>query len=57
MEKQKKRYIEKEVRMDKKYYDTCPYCKAHLDPGELCDCTGAIAEREKRTNGGNEDGK
>lgn len=43
--------------MDKEYYDTCPYCKAHLDPGELCDCTGAIAEREKRTNGGKEDGE
>lgn len=20
-------------------YYTCPYCGAHLDPGELCDCT------------------
>ena len=21
-----------------KYYWTCPYCGAHLDPGEHCDC-------------------
>ena len=20
------------------YYNTCPYCGAHLDPGESCDC-------------------
>lgn len=20
------------------YYSTCPYCEAHLDPGERCDC-------------------
>ena len=20
------------------YYHTCPYCGAHLDPGEICDC-------------------
>ena len=20
------------------YYDICPYCGAHLDPGEQCDC-------------------
>lgn len=20
------------------YYNTCPYCGAHLDPGERCDC-------------------
>ena len=20
------------------YYRTCPYCGAHLDPGERCDC-------------------
>lgn len=24
--------------MKKTYYDTCPYCGAHLDPGEHCDC-------------------
>lgn len=22
------------------YYRTCPYCGAHLDPGEVCDCQG-----------------
>ena len=21
-----------------KYYWTCPYCNANLDPGECCDC-------------------
>ena len=21
------------------YYRTCPHCGAHLDPGEVCDCT------------------
>ena len=20
------------------YYHICPYCGAHLDPGEVCDC-------------------
>lgn len=24
------------------YYRTCPDCGAHLDPGEPCDCTGAL---------------
>lgn len=24
--------------MKKPYYDTCPECKANLDPGERCDC-------------------
>ena len=23
------------------YYKTCPFCGAHLDPGEPCDCSGA----------------
>ena len=23
------------------YYDTCPDCGAHLDPGERCDCQDA----------------
>lgn len=27
------------------YYCTCPYCGAHLDPGEVCDCLGARRER------------
>ena len=21
------------------YFHTCPHCGAHLDPGEVCDCT------------------
>lgn len=25
-------------------YKTCPYCGAHLDPGERCDCDGAKKE-------------
>lgn len=29
------------------YYRTCPYCGAHLDPGELCDCQ----ENEKTASG------
>lgn len=28
-------------------YRTCPYCSAALDPGERCDCPGAIAEQGK----------
>lgn len=24
--------------MEKTYYETCPDCGAHLDPGEKCDC-------------------
>ena len=24
--------------MSSTYYDTCPDCGAHLDPGERCDC-------------------
>lgn len=23
------------------YYRVCPWCGAHLDPGELCDCKKA----------------
>lgn len=24
------------------YYCTCPYCGAHLDSGERCDCIGSL---------------
>ena len=24
--------------MKKSYYETCPVCGAHLDPGERCEC-------------------
>lgn len=34
--------------MDKNYYDTCPHCGAHLDPGEPCDC------QENKKDGGTE---
>lgn len=26
------------------YYKICPYCQAHLDPGERCDCRGEEKE-------------
>lgn len=26
------------------YYHTCPYCGAHLDPGERCDCQKRLAD-------------
>lgn len=31
-----------------KYYRTCPICKAHLDPGERCDCE--LKQVVKRTS-------
>ena len=27
-------------------YKTCPYCGAHLDAGERCDCEAAATEAE-----------
>lgn len=27
--------------MQHTYFTTCPYCGAHLDPGERCDCPRA----------------
>ena len=35
------------------YFTTCPYCGAHLDPCELCDCQ--TENKEENTNDGNED--
>ena len=32
------------------YYHTCPYCRAHLDPGERCDCQD---EQEELTSTNN----
>lgn len=29
------------------YYKTCPYCGAHIDPGETCDCTESKREQIK----------
>jgi hypothetical protein len=31
------------------YYDTCPECGAHLDPGERCDCREAATAEGKET--------
>ncbi len=36
-----------------KQYRTCPYCGAHLDCGEICDCRASVAahsddERQER---------
>lgn len=28
------------------YYNTCPHCGAHLDPGERCDCAQAASSEE-----------
>lgn len=30
------------------YFRECPYCGAHLDPGEVCDCGGARGQKESR---------
>lgn len=32
------------------YFRTCPYCKANLDPGEVCDCreNAASAKKEQK---------
>lgn len=29
------------------YYNVCEICGAHLDPGEVCDCTERKSERDK----------
>lgn len=34
------------------YYHTCPYCGAHLDPGEVCDCAASRYERLTPENRG-----
>lgn len=39
--------------MQHTYYTTCPYCGAHLDPGERCDCPRASPggyQSENRTS-------
>lgn len=40
----------KEVR--EKYYWTCPYCGANLDPGESCDCKKEAVDDYKSVQGG-----
>ncbi len=34
-----------------RYYWECPYCGAHLDPGEICDC--AQGQRNSRPGAAN----
>ena len=29
------------------YYNTCPYCEAHLDPGERCDCQDDLKQKKQ----------
>lgn len=29
------------------YYNICPHCGSHLDPGERCDCKQEDDEQEK----------
>ncbi|MCM1179948.1 MAG: hypothetical protein NC347_06810 [Clostridium sp.] len=29
------------------YYNVCPNCGAHLDPGEPCDCKDRVEEKPK----------
>ena len=50
-----------EAEMRKPYYDICPDCGAHLDPGEHCDCEGRnrmvdSAEIMKKEASSGEDG-
>lgn len=33
------------------YYRTCPYCGAHLDPGERCDCREGQSGANSQTFG------
>ena len=30
------------------YYNICPLCGSHLDPGERCDCQDKGQERERQ---------
>ena len=30
------------------YFTVCPYCKAHLDPGDRCDCKESRAIYAKK---------
>lgn len=30
------------------YFETCPWCGAHLDPGERCDCPESMEEYRPR---------
>lgn len=40
---------EEDLHMHGTYFNTCPNCGAHLDPGERCDCeTRTDEEREEK---------
>lgn len=30
------------------YYNICPHCGSHLDPGERCDCQDKGQEKEQQ---------
>lgn len=32
------------------YYNVCPDCGAHLDPGEPCDCKAVKKQNEEKYN-------
>lgn len=34
------------------YYKICPYCGAHLDPGEICDCKAKAVVSAANADGG-----
>ena len=36
-------------------YKTCPYCGAHLDPGEICDCQDDVATSQQEQSKGDKD--
>ena len=35
-----------------RYYRVCPFCGAHLDPGERCDCQEKEEDRSGAANAG-----
>lgn len=37
------------------FYNVCPYCGAHLDPGERCDCKEQQNERQQAAEKEKED--
>lgn len=30
------------------YYNICPHCGSHLDPGERCDCQNKVQEPKRQ---------
>lgn len=39
--------LDKKERRTTMGYKTCPYCGAHLDPGEVCDCQTEAATSQQ----------